>query len=191
MEIKLDLYKADEMDAFALFLNACATAVRKRQESFKAALADGPGSITPVPGTLSEVEDKPKRTRGPNKKNTTVSDLPADVVAEAEAAGVHVEDESRIPDRDEKATESAEETTKEPEQDDKPLTEDQVRNLIIDYLNEVQAKSPDTPDARTTALKGLLEKLGGAAKISAIPMARYGEVPALIEAARAAAGGAE
>lgn len=129
---------------------------------------------------------KPRSTRA--KKTTTVADLPADVVAEAAAAGVKVEDESRIPAEVENQTEVVEETANEPAKvEEKPLTEDQVRNLIIDLLNEAQAANAEDPDARTKTLKPLLDKLG-AQKISLIPLTEYPRVPGLIAEARAALG---
>lgn len=117
-----------------------------------------------------------KRGRGRPKK-TTVADLPPEVVKEAEAAGVHVEDESRLPpepvDDDEDEDDGGDDTP------EAALTKDDVKAMILDLLNAMVAKYPDDPDIRTKTLKPVLDRLG-AEKISLIDEAKYGDVPKLL-----------
>lgn len=145
------------------------------EERIKAAITDGPGAITVV---SADEPEKPKTRAQRATKKTTVADLPADVVYQI-VGGVSETD----PDQDETVVETQAEVEKEPERVEKAPTENDIRNLIIDFLNEMQAAHPDDPDIRTKTLKPLLDELG-AQKISLIPAARYGDVPALLDAAR-------
>lgn len=144
----------------------------------------------------TEADDKPKRTRrtkaqieADNAANETVANLDPEVVATAEAAGVHVqgpaasEDEPELPmgqDEAEGDPAPAEETADTP-----AMTENDVRNAIIDLLNEAQAKFPDDADVRTKTLAPILKALG-AEKISKIAATEYARVPGILADARAA-----
>lgn len=127
---------------------------------------------------LGQVPEEPRRGRGRPPKKTTVADLPPEAVEAAEAAGVHVEDESRL--------DQPEAKVDEPETVDEPveLTLDQVKSMIIDTLNWVVGKFPDDPDIRTRTIVPLLDRLN-AEKISKIDPSRYCDVPALLDQIRA------
>ena len=139
-------------------------------------------------------DDKPKRTRrtkaqieADNAANETVANLDPEVVATAEAAGIEVkgpaasEDEPELPmGQDvENGTETVENDADQP-----TLTETDVRNAIIDLLNEAQAKFPDDADVRTKTLAPILKTLG-AEKISKIAATEYARVPGILADARA------
>jgi len=232
MDIKLHLQHPDEMEAFATFLTASAESRRKRPQETRgvfglggidrtAGLWSGPldyadgenASVTREAEDLTPEpveDDKPKRTRrskaqieADNAANETVANLDPEVVATAEAAGVHVQgpaaalidgmsDEEFNRDRSDenpnvgKSGEDEPELPMGQEQADQPtLTENDVRNAIIDLLNEAQAKFPDDADVRTKTLAPILKTLG-AEKISKIAATEYARVPGILADARAA-----
>lgn len=122
------------------------------------------------------IDGSPRRGRGRPKKDATVADLPADVVAEAKAAGVNVSDQPGGADVvAEQQAEAAPET--EAEAEAPALTETDVRNAIIDVLNAVVQKHEDDPDIRVKTLKPLLASVD-AEKISSIKPERYADVMA-------------
>jgi hypothetical protein len=135
--------------------------------------------------------EAPKRTRRTKaeiaadaaKAAETVANLDPAVVAEAAAAGVHVQAETAD------QVENNDAAVDEPEADDKQveeqpaLTENDVRNSIIDLLNEAQAKFPADADVRTKTLAPILAALG-AQKISLIPATEYHRVAGILAKAR-------
>jgi len=136
-------------------------------------------------------EEKPKRTRRTKaeieaaaKATETVANLDPTLVAEAKAAGISVqgpaatEDEPELPMGQEEVEEPIEQV------EEVKMTENDVRNAIIDLLNEAQAKFPDDADVRTKTLAPILKALG-AEKISKIAMTEYPRVPGILAKARA------
>lgn len=209
MHVNFDLQHPDEMEAFAAFLTTSAKSRRDRPKPvglFGLDLANNPlwktaaelaakdsltreaEDATPevTEPAADSVLDRVKRTRrtkaeieAANKATETVANLDPEVVAEAAAAGVNVQGPAfDMPAEDEQEDVPDKQVSEQP-----ALTENDVRNSIIDLLNEAQAKFPDDADIRTKTLKPLLEKLG-APKISSIPMTEYPRVAGLLAEVR-------
>lgn len=171
--------------AWTLVPHAVGSVGALTKEEIDHIIAKGPGPIlgsedkaqVAALGAANAPADPAKRGRGRPKK-TTVADLPSGVVKEAEAAGVHVEDESRLP--PELADDDGDEDgVGEADTPGAALTKDDVKAMILDLLNAMVAKYPDDPDIRTKTLKPVLDRLG-AEKISLIDEAKYGDVPKLL-----------
>lgn len=201
MHVNCELNHPDDMEAFAAFLTASAASRRKRplgglwsgpldygttDEDLATRQAEDAIPEDPAPGTT----EAPKRTRrtkaemaaGAAKAAETVANLDPAIVAAAEAAGVHVQAETagEVENHDE-----PELPLEDKQVEDQPaLTENDVRNAIIDLLNEAQAKFPADADVRTKTLAPILSALG-AQKISLIPMTEYPRVAGILAKARA------
>lgn len=204
MLLNFELDHPDEMEAFATFLTATAKSRRERpapiglfgldraanslwqtgvDRAAKDSLTREAEAATPGADEPAEQTEAPKRTRrtkaeieADKKATETVANLDPAVVAEAAAAGVNVQGPAEV-------DETADEPDKQVEE--VKLTENDVRNSIIDLLNEAQKAFPDDADIRTKTLTPILKELG-APKISLIPATEYGKVAGILAKVRSA-----
>lgn len=124
----------------------------------------GPAPVDKVVDAEPVVAEEPKKTRG--KAKPTVETAPQNTAA---AVGGEVASSSTAAETDEPAA----------------ITHEEVRNQIIDLLNDWSAAAKDNPAIRTDTLGPLLKKLD-AEKIGGITPDKYKLVPGLVAESRAA-----
>lgn len=187
MKIELDIYGSGEMVAFGKFMADLAV-VRAAEEAVNkdsfglGTLVKGAWGVDQVKEALATLAGAESAAQAPATAEPAVP--PKTPRGKGKAAEAKPTAETAPPNTDAVAGGEAASSSTAAATDEPPaITHQEVRDQIIDLLNDWSAAAPDQPTIRTDVLGPLLKPLD-AEKIGGITPDKYASVPGLVDESR-------